>query len=55
MRCALQLRRPAEGLAAYQRLKRTLSILLGVAPSARSEALHLQLRSPSGDAGSGPG
>ena len=45
MDCALQLHRPAEGLAAYQRLKRMLSVLLGVAPSARSEALHRELRS----------
>lgn len=44
MRCALQLQRPAEGLAAYQRLKRMLSILMGVAPSDRSETLHRQLR-----------
>lgn len=44
MLCALQLQRPAEGLAAYQRLKRLLSILMGVAPSDRSEALHRQLR-----------
>lgn len=44
MHCALQLQRPAEGLAAYQRLRRMLSIVLGVAPSDRSEALHRQLR-----------
>jgi DNA-binding SARP family transcriptional activator len=44
MACALALQRPAEGLAAYQRLKRMLSILMGVAPSERSEALHRQLR-----------
>jgi DNA-binding SARP family transcriptional activator len=44
MACALALQRPAEGLAAYQRLKRMLSILMGAAPSERSEALHRQLR-----------
>jgi LuxR family maltose regulon positive regulatory protein len=44
MFCTLRLQRPAEGLAAYQRLKRLLSILMGVAPSERSEALHRQLR-----------
>ena len=44
MACALALQRPAEGLAAYQRLKRMLSILIGATPSERSEALHRQLR-----------
>ena len=44
MACALALQRPAEGLAAYQRLKRMLSILIGALPSERSEALHRQLR-----------
>ena len=44
MACALALQRPAEGLAAYQRLKRMLSILMGAAPSSRSEELHRQLR-----------
>ena len=44
MACALALQRPAEGLAAYQRLKRMLSILIGATPSERSEALHRELR-----------
>lgn len=44
MHCALQLQRPAEGLAAYQRLKRMLSILMGAVPSDRSETLHRQLQ-----------
>ncbi|HZT55648.1 MAG TPA: bacterial transcriptional activator domain-containing protein, partial [Burkholderiaceae bacterium] len=44
MRCCLALRRPAEGLAAYQRLRRMLSIVLRVAPSAHSESLHERLR-----------
>jgi two-component SAPR family response regulator len=43
MRCALKLRLPAEGLAAYQRLQRMLSLLLGVAPSGPSEALRKAL------------
>jgi LuxR family maltose regulon positive regulatory protein len=43
MRCALRLRRPAEGLAAYQRLRRVLALQLGVAPSAGTEALARQL------------
>jgi two-component SAPR family response regulator len=44
MGCCIALRRPAEGLSAYQRLRRMLSIVLRVAPSARSEALHERLR-----------
>jgi LuxR family transcriptional regulator, maltose regulon positive regulatory protein len=44
MQCALALGRPAEGLAAYQQLRRALAMLLGAAPSARSEALHQQLK-----------
>jgi len=44
MLCALHLQRPAEGIAAYQRLKRLLSILMGVTPSNRTEALHRQLQ-----------
>ena len=46
MRCALRLQRPAEGLAAYQRLKRMLSLLLGVMPSPASEALRRSLLGP---------
>ena len=44
MRCAIAMRQPAVGLAAYMRLKRTLLLLLGVSPSADSELLHLRLR-----------
>lgn len=44
MQCALKLKRPAEGLAAYQRLRRLLAVMLGASPSAASEALHQQLR-----------
>ena len=43
MQCALALRRPAEGLAAYQRLERVLATQLGAVPSERSEALRRQL------------
>ncbi|MEO8847184.1 MAG: BTAD domain-containing putative transcriptional regulator [Casimicrobiaceae bacterium] len=43
MRSALRLQRPAEGIAAYQRLQRMLSMLLGIAPSAETEALRRQL------------
>jgi DNA-binding SARP family transcriptional activator len=45
MREAIALARPAEGIAAYQRLKRSLSILMGLAPSLASEALARTLMS----------
>lgn len=45
MRCYHCLGRHAEGLAAYRRMKRTFSIVLGIAPSAESEALHRALLS----------
>ena len=44
MRCALGLRSPAAGIAAYLRLKRTLALRLGVAPSAQTELLMRELR-----------
>lgn len=44
MQCALALQRPAEGLAAYQRLQRALALRLGTAPSERSETLRRQLQ-----------
>jgi LuxR family transcriptional regulator, maltose regulon positive regulatory protein len=40
MRCYLGQGRLAEGLAAYRQLRQTLSVTLGVMPSAGSEALH---------------
>ena len=43
MRGALRLKRPAEGIAAYQRLQRVLAMLLGVLPSVETEALLRQL------------
>ncbi|HEX5651087.1 MAG TPA: BTAD domain-containing putative transcriptional regulator [Steroidobacteraceae bacterium] len=44
MRCYAQLDRLTEALSAYHRLKRLLSISLGVAPSAQTERLHAALR-----------
>jgi len=46
MRCALALQRPADGLAAYHRLERMLSVLLGITPSPASQALRRQLLGP---------
>jgi LuxR family maltose regulon positive regulatory protein len=43
MRCYLDRGRVAEGLAAYRQLRQTLSVTLGVMPSAGSEALHQSL------------
>ena len=43
MRCALALQRPADGLLAYRRLERMLSLGLGVAPSPASQALRRSL------------
>ena len=39
MRCHAALGRPAEGMAAYRRLRQTLSVVLGVQPSESSEQL----------------
>jgi ATP/maltotriose-dependent transcriptional regulator MalT/DNA-binding SARP family transcriptional activator len=44
MRCALALGRPADGIAAYRRLKRLLSVVMGIAPSRETEALADALR-----------
>lgn len=43
MRCCLALGRVAEGLRHYRRCRELLSIVLGIAPSAATEALHRQL------------
>ena len=43
MRCALALKRPADGLVAYRRLERMLSLGLGIAPSPASQALRRSL------------
>ena len=44
MRCYTVLERRSEALSAYQRLKRMLSISLGVAPSAQTERLYQTLK-----------
>jgi len=44
MRCYCALHRPAEGIAVFRRLRQTLSIVLGVAPSPESEAAITALR-----------
>jgi DNA-binding SARP family transcriptional activator len=44
MRCYATLERRSEALSAYQRLKRMLSISLGVAPSAQTERLYQSLK-----------
>lgn len=43
MSCHLRLGRPSDGLAAYERCRRTLAAGLGVAPSAATEALRRAL------------
>lgn len=40
MRCCRDLGRPTEAIAAYRRARQTLSVVLGVAPSAESDALY---------------
>jgi len=47
MRCYLAMQRPAEGLAAFRRLRQILSVVLGVSPSPAAEALALRLRGSS--------
>lgn len=47
MRCYLRLRRPAEGIALYRRLKQMLSVVLGVNPAHSSEAIAASLRTAS--------
>jgi LuxR family transcriptional regulator, maltose regulon positive regulatory protein len=44
MHCMMQLERRAEGMAAYRRLRQTLSVTLGIAPSAQSEKLFKALQ-----------
>jgi DNA-binding SARP family transcriptional activator len=44
MRCYQALQRPAEGIAVFRRLRQTLSVVLGVAPSPESEAAARALR-----------
>lgn len=44
MRCYRALGRPAEAMAAFRRLRQTLSVILGIAPSPAAEALVQELR-----------
>ncbi len=44
MRCYRALGRPAEALTTYRRLRQTLSVVLGIAPSPAAEALAQELR-----------
>ncbi len=44
MRCYVALDRRTEAIAAYRRLKQTLSVTLGLAPSTTTERLHLTVR-----------
>jgi DNA-binding SARP family transcriptional activator len=44
MRCYLALERRAEGMQVYRRLRQTLSVLLGIAPSEQSDAIAASLR-----------
>jgi len=46
MGCYVALERPAEALSAFRRMRQTLSVTLGVKPSAESEALYQQLVAP---------
>ena len=46
MRCHLTLGRRAEGASVYRQLRQTLSVILGIAPSAQSESLGKALLSP---------
>ena len=44
MRCYRALGRPAEAITAFRRLRQTLSVVLGIAPSPAAEALAQELR-----------
>jgi LuxR family maltose regulon positive regulatory protein len=44
MRCYRALGRPAEAMTTYRRLRQTLSVVLGIAPSPAAEALAQELR-----------
>ena len=49
MRCHAAMDRSAEGMAAYRRLRQTLTVVLGVGPSTKSEQLMQLLRSSRSD------
>ena len=44
MRCYRAQGRPAEAMTTYRRLRQTLSVVLGIAPSPAAEALAKELR-----------
>jgi len=48
MRCHLTLGRPAEALSVYRRMRQTLSVVLGIAPGAESEAIYQSLTQATG-------
>jgi DNA-binding SARP family transcriptional activator len=50
MRCYRGLGRHAEGLSAYRRLRQTLSVVLGIAPSEHTQALARALQGAGHDA-----
>ena len=47
MRCYQALGRPAEAITAFRRLRQTLSVVLGIAPSPAAETLARELREDS--------
>ena len=47
MRCYAATGRPAEGIAVYRRLRQTLSVVLGLKPSTRTEQIARLLRDES--------
>ena len=47
MRCYRALGRPAEAMTTFRRLRQTLSVILGISPSAAAEALAQELRESS--------
>jgi DNA-binding SARP family transcriptional activator len=49
IRCEIGMNRPAEGLAAYRRLERTLAAALGLRPSPAADALQRKLRQAVGN------
>jgi DNA-binding SARP family transcriptional activator len=55
MRCYRALGRNAEGMAAYRRLRQTLSVTLGIAPSEQSQALAKSLKQAGAGEDTDPG
>ncbi|MCW5623030.1 MAG: bacterial transcriptional activator domain-containing protein [Burkholderiales bacterium] len=54
MRCYAALDRRTEAIAAYRRLRQTLSVMLGLQPSATTERLYQSLRSSGQGGGASP-